>query len=520
MGKLAAKKALLETENAAMDNGLAELEAARFSERLWSKDPSLWKDDKEHAKLIRRALGWLDAPTTMAAGLGAVRVFADGTSSEGFRHAVVLGMGGSSLCVSVLRAVFGAVPGRPQLLTLDSTHPDAVTSLEKCLDLKKTLFIVASKSGSTIEPNSFFDHFWAEVSRQTGVNAGRQFVAITDPGTALEKLSRERGFRKTFLNPSDVGGRFSALTLFGLVPAALAGIDVAEFLTRARAAARSFSPQTPTRENAALRLGAFLGVHAREGRDKLTLVLPPALETFGLWIEQLVAESTGKEGRGLLPVVAEPLAAPEAYGRDRVFVRLALAGHAEPAVESSLTALARAGHPVLRLEMADLRDLGAQFLLWEVATAAVGFFLKIDPFDQPDVQTAKERAKEILSKPRNGEAQEKASFRAGGLPAFADPGLTAALRADPGQDRPLRQVLKAHLARVRPGDYVAILAFLAETDESRRLLEEVRRLARTRATAPVTISWGPRYLHSTGQFHKGGPDKGVFVVLGEPERLR
>ena len=520
MGKLAAKRALLETENAPVEKGLAELEAARFSERLWSKDPSLWKDDKDHAKLIRHALGWLDAPTTMAAGLGAVRSFAEDAAFKEFRHVVVLGMGGSSLCVEVLRAVFGAVPGRPQLLTLDSTHPEAVAALEKRLDLKKSLFIVASKSGSTVEPNSFFDHFWAAVTRQPGGKPGRQFVAITDPGTSLEKLSRELGFRKTFLNPSDVGGRFSALTLFGLVPAALAGIDVAQFLTRAREAARSFAPDTPTRENAALRLGAFLGVHAREGRDKLTLVLPPALETFGLWIEQLVAESTGKEGRGILPIVAEPLGPPSAYGRDRVFVRLALAGRAGPAVEASLTALEQAGHPVMRLEMADLHDLGAQFLLWEVATAAAGFFLRVDPFDQPDVQTAKERTKEILSKPRGGEAEEKASFRAGGLPAFADPGLAAALGADPGQDRPLREVLDAHLARARPGDYVAILAFLPETDESRRLLEEVRRLARTRTSAPVTVSWGPRYLHSTGQFHKGGPDKGVFLVLGEPERLR
>ena len=317
-----------------------------------------------------------------------------------------------------------------------------------------------------------------------------------------------------------MGGRFSALTLFGLVPAALAGIDVTQFLTRARAAAQSFAPSAATRENPALRLGAFLGVHAREGRDKLTLVLPPALETLRLWIEQLVAESTGKEGRGVLPICAEPLTAPAAYGRDRAFVRVALAGHAEPAVEAALAALEQGGHPVMRLEMADLMDLGAQFLLWEVATAVCGFFLKVDPFDQPDVQTAKERAKELLSKPRGGEVEEKASFHAGGLAAFCDPALTSALKADPGQDRPLRQVLDAHLARARPGDYIAILAFLAETDESRRLLEEVRRLARSRTTAPVTVSWGPRYLHSTGQFHKGGPDKGVFLVLGEPEKLR
>ena len=516
MGKLAAKRALLEAENAAVDAGLAELEAARFSERLWAKDPSLWKDDKEHQKLIRRSLGWLDAPTVSAASLGPVRVFADETAAEGFRHAVVLGMGGSSLCVEVLRAAFGPIAGKLKLHVLDSTHPEAVTALERSLEFDKTLFLVASKSGSTLEPNAFFDYFWAAAQRRSGERAGRQFAAITDPGTSLEKLSRELGFRKTFLNASDVGGRFSALTLFGLVPAALAGIDAAELLTRARRAQTAFSPAGPTRDNEALRLGAFLGVHARDGRDKLTLVLPPALETFGLWIEQLVAESTGKEGTGILPVAGEPLESPAAYGRDRAFVRLSLKGHPEPEVEKALAILERAGHPVLRLEMSDLLDLGAQFLLWEIATAVAGFFLRVNPFDQPDVQSAKDKTKELLSGAQRAPA--KASFRAGGLAAFADAGLICALKADCGQDRPLREVLAAHLARVRPGDYVSVLAFLPENDESRRLLEDARRLIRAATTAPVTVSWGPRYLHSTGQFHKGGPDKGVFLVLGEPEK--
>ncbi len=519
MGKLTAKRALLEAENAAVDAGLAELEAARFSERLWAKDPSLWKNDKESQKLIRHALGWLDAPILSAAGLGPARAFSDAAAAEGFGYAVVLGMGGSSLCVEVLRAVFGTASGRLELLTLDSTHPDAVAALEKRLDLDKTLFIVASKSGSTVEPNSFFDYFWNACARRPGTKPGRQFVAITDSGTSLEKLSRERGFRKTFLNPSDVGGRFSALTLFGLVPATLAGIDAGEILSRARKAASLFSAQTPTRENPALRLGAFIGRHARDGQDKMTLILPPVLETFGLWIEQLVAESTGKEGLGVLPVTGEALGAPSSYGRDRAFVSIALKGHADPGVETALSALEQAGHPVLRLEMADVLDLGAQFLLWEVATAAAGFLLKVNPFDQPDVQTAKDKTKELLTGSKSA-APEKASLRAGGLAAFCDGGLVAALKADAGQDRPLREVLSAHLSRVKPGDYVSVLAFLAETDDSRRLLEDVRLLMRARTTAPVTVSWGPRYLHSTGQLHKGGPAKGVFLVLGQPETTK
>ncbi len=519
MGKLTAKRALLEAEFAAVDAGLAELEAARFSERLWAKDPTLWKDEKEQQKLIRHSLGWLDAPLVSGAALGPVKAFAEAAATEGFRQALVLGMGGSSMCVEVLRAVFGSAPGRLELLTLDSTHPDAVEALAKRLDLDKTLFIVASKSGGTVEPNAFFDYFWDLCSRRPGAKPGRQFVAITDAGTSLDKMSRERSFRKTFLNPSDVGGRFSALTLFGLVPAALAGIDAGELLSRARRAAAAFSPQTPTPANLALRLGAFIGCHARDGRDKLTLVLPASLESFGLWVEQLVAESTGKEGRGVLPVTGEPLRAPSAYGRDRAFVRLALKDRPEPPVDAALAALEQAGHPVMRLDVDDILDLGAQFLLWEAATAAAGFLLKVNPFDQPDVQTAKDKAKEVLSGLKDA-SPEKASVRAGGLAAFADAGLLSALKADAGQDRPLREVLGAHLSRAKAGDYVAVLAFLAETDENRRLIEDIRQRLSARTTAPVTLSWGPRYLHSTGQLHKGGPAKGVFLVLGDTGKAK
>ena len=519
MGKLAAKRALLEAENAPAEAGLGELESARFSERLWAKDAGLWSAGAaDAARQIKQSLGWLDAPTVSSAGLPPVRAFADEAAAEGLRQCVTLGMGGSSLCVEVLRAAFGAAPGRLEPLVLDSTHPDAVAALTARVDLDRALFVVASKSGSTVEPNAFLEHFWSLAEKRFGAKAGRRFVAITDPGTSLEKLARERGFRKCFLNPADVGGRFSALTLFGLVPAALAGIDVPELLARARAAARSFSPETPTRSNPALRLGAFLGANARDGRDKLTLALPPRLEALGLWIEQLVAESTGKSGRGVLPVPAEPLGAPASYGRDRVFVRVALAGQPEAEKDAALAALEQAGHPVLRLEMKDALDLGAQFLLWEVATAAAGFLLKVNPFDQPDVQAAKDRAREALA--GKGESAERASFRAGGLAAYADAGLVSALGASAGQDRPLREVLDAHLGRIKAGDYVAVLAFLSEDDESRRRLEEIRARLRARGTAPVVVSWGPRYLHSTGQLHKGGPASGVFLVLGDPERAR
>jgi transaldolase/glucose-6-phosphate isomerase len=521
MGKLTAKRALLEAENKAVDQGLVELESKRFAERLWAKDASVWKDDAGHQKLIKHALGWLTAPESSSLSLGSVKAFSEEIRAEGYKHVVVLGMGGSSLCVETMSRVLPLAAGRPRLHVLDSTHPGAVAAVEKALDLDKTLFVLASKSGSTIEPMVLFAYFWDLISRRPGAKPGAQFVAITDPGTFLEKMSRERGFRKTFLNPNDVGGRFAALTLFGLVPAAAAGADVAGLLERARAVAKACSPSVPTRENPGLRLGAALGGHAREGRDKLTLVLDPRLEAFGLWIEQLIAESTGKEGKGIFPVVGEPLGAPSEYGRDRLFVRIALKGHADAAADKKLAALEAAGHPVVRLELADELDLGAQFFLWEIATAAAGFFLRVDPFDQPDVQSAKTRTNELLESLSGGTLPaEKADFRAGGLAAFADAGLKSALKADAGQDRPLREVLAAHLSRVQPGDYVCLLAYLAETDEARRLLEEARRLARARTTAPVTVSWGPRYLHSTGQLYKGGSGRGVFLFLSDAEKTR
>lgn len=513
MGKLAAKRALLEAEDAAVEAGLAELEAKRFAERLWAKDASLWTSDPARQKAIARALGWLGAPDASALGLGPVRAFADEVAREGFAHVAVLGMGGSSLCVETIRRVLPAAPGRPRVRALDSTHPDAVAAFERGLDLERTLFVVASKSGSTVEPNCLMERFWAAVSRLPGA-PGRRFAAITDPGTSLERLSRERGFRKTFLNAPDVGGRFSALTLFGLVPAALGGADAAGLLDRARAAARACSPQSPTRDNPALRLGAAMGRHAREGRDKLTLVLDPALEALGPWIEQLVAESTGKEGKGVLPVVGEPLGEPSAYGRDRLFVRVGLRGRADAGVEARLAALERAGHPVERLELADELDLGAQFFVWEAAVAAAGCLLGVDPFDQPDVQSAKDRTRELLARLEGGELPaEKADFRAGGLAAFSDAGLIRALKADAGKDLPLRDVLAGHLARLAPGDHVALLAYLEESDANRLALEDIRALVRSRATAPVAVSWGPRYLHSTGQLYKGGPERGLFLLL-------
>ncbi|MCX5794158.1 MAG: bifunctional transaldolase/phosoglucose isomerase [Elusimicrobia bacterium] len=496
--------------------GLREFEEARFCQRLWSKDPALWKGEPAHQKIIRNSLGWLSLPEAMAAGLGPVRGFTAEVRAEGFKHAVVLGMGGSSLACEVFRRVFEPAPGAPTLEVLDSTNPATVAALQARLDLSRTLFFVSSKSGGTVEPNCLMDYFFDRVSRRAGAKAGRQFVAITDPGTAMEKAALSRGFRKVFLNPSDVGGRFSALSLFGLVPAAVMGLDVGRLLNCARAMARSCAAAAP--ENPGLRLGAALGLHARAGRDKLTLSLSPALEPFGLWIEQLIAESTGKEGRGILPVHGEPLGAPQSYGADRVFVRIALREQPERDVEERLADLERAGHPVLRFSLADRYELGAQFFLWEAATAAAGFLLGVDPFDQPDVQSAKDQTKRLLGGLEGGVLpKETADLRAGGLAAFADQDLRSSLGANRGLDLPLSRVLAAHLARLKPGDYAAVLAYVHPEEGARLQLEALQRHLRRISKAAVTVQYGPRYLHSTGQLYKGGAANGVFLELVAPD---
>ncbi|MBI5882249.1 MAG: hypothetical protein HZB91_03995 [Elusimicrobia bacterium] len=489
----------------ATENGMEELRKARFQERLFAKDAGLFKSEPAHQKIIRNSLGWLDLPRSMAMALGPIRALAREARAEGIKDAVVLGMGGSSLSCEVFRRSFPAGAGGPGLKVLDSTNPGSVAALESSLDLKATLFIVSSKSGSTIEPNCMMEHFFDKASRASGAKAPRQFVAITDPGSSLEKLSRGRGYRKIFLNQPDIGGRYSVLSNFGLVPASLMAIDASRLLERARDADLE----------AGLRLGAALGILARGGRDKMTLSLSPGIASLGLWIEQLVAESTGKEGRGIVPVI-EPLEGP--WGEDRVFVRIAKASEPEEGIEAELSRLEKAGHPVIRLVLADAYDLGAQFYLWEIATACAGFLLGVNPFDQPDVQAAKDQAKTLLGGLEKGKLpKETASFRAGGLAAHADQGLVLALGADKGSSLNLDRVLAGHFGRLAPGDYACILAFMDETPEKTSLLDALRANLRRKAKSPVTVSHGPRYLHSTGQLYKGGAGTGLFLVLTEPE---
>ena len=469
-----------------------EMDEARVGARLWQKDPTLWKaDDPKHQAEIANRFGWLALVERMEARVAELEAFAAEVRHDGFERALVCGMGGSSLAPEVLRRAFGVASGCTDVAVLDSTDPAAVRSATAWSEPARTLYLISSKSGTTTEPNAFFRFFWERVRATKGDRAGENFVAITDPDTSLEKDATERGFRRIFLNPPDVGGRYSALSYVGLVPAALLGIDLPRLLDRARRMRLACGPAVAARENPGLHLGAVLGALARAGRDKLTLVASERVAAFGAWVEQLIAESTGKEGTGIVPVDGEPLARPAAYGKDRVFVYLRLGPRHDRAVRS----LARAGHPVVTLGLIDAYDLGGEFLRWEIATAAAAWVLGIDPFDQPDVQLAKDNTVRLLEE-----------FAATGrLPDL--PGAVAVEATD------FATRLVAHLRSARPPEYVALTAYVERTARREKVLAELRTAIRDRFRVAATVGFGPRFLHSTGQLHKGGPPTAVVVQL-------
>jgi transaldolase / glucose-6-phosphate isomerase len=464
---------LTDRVNSAMEAAVVD-EVAR---RIWSKDSSLWKSDENNAKVIKNSLGWLTVADEMLGVADELVEFAETIRARGFQHVMVCGMGGSSLCPEVLARTFGRQEGFPELLVLDSTDPDVIAAFAQRIDIERCLFIIASKSGSTTEPNVFYKFWYDQLSRRSE-NPGDNFIAITDPGSPLVETAAELKFRRTFLNQSDIGGRYSALSYFGMVPAALMGLDVRRFLDRARQVA-----QPDVTEESALPLGVIMGECANAGRDKLTLVIDPSLETLGLWIEQLVAESTGKEGKGILPVNGELVGTPEVYGNDRLFVSISL-GAVSKQTKDKLDALAEAGHPVVHRELASVYRLGAEFFEWEFATACAGWRLGINPFDQPNVQEAKDATKELLeSFVRRGRLDERDE-------SAADEVFT-----------------------IKPGDYIAFLNFIEETPEIDRQFQELRTQLRETTRCAVTVGYGPRFLHSTGQLHKGGPDTGVFFQI-------
>jgi glucose-6-phosphate isomerase len=468
--------------------------------RIWRRDVTVWtvEPDSEPARSIESRLGWLDVPTGMQPELSRVEAVAEEVRRDGIDTVYLLGMGGSSLCAEVMRAVYGVKPGYPALVVMDTTDEAAIAGALRRLDPAKTLFLVASKSGGTIEPASMEKLFWQHMSLRVGTTAGRHFIAITDPGTNLAHLAAERGYRHVFLNPPDIGGRFSALSLFGLVPGALIGAPVREML--AGGAAMSEGCKQENHQNAGLELGAFFGAAASAGRDKLTVILPPSLRALGLWIEQLVAESTGKHGKGSLPVVDEPLGRTDDYGNDRCFV--AITTDRDAPDKSRVDALEAAGHPVLRLSTR-LDGLGAEFFRWEFATAIAGALIGVNPFDEPNVTEAKEKTKALLS---------KGSIDAG--PAVATDGPVAVYSRLSGATP--AAVVRAALATLGPHDYVAFLSYLPAQPEIEAGIAAIRQAIRARTRAASTFGVGPRYLHSTGQYHKGGPNTIVaFVITGE-----
>lgn len=470
----------------------ASLDRAGVGARLLKKDPTLWKpEDPAAQREITVRLGWLDVVRAMQAEAGALAAFGAAARADGFTHAVLCGMGGSSLAPEVFRLSFGVARTGLDLAILDSTDPAAVLAAERRSDPARTLYLISSKSGGTAEVNAFLAFFWDRVLRERGPDAvGSHFVAITDPGTSLDRLATERRFRHVFRNPPDIGGRYSALSYFGLVPAALIGVDVTKLLARAERMLLACAPGVRAASNPGLQLGAVLGSMALAGRDKLTLVTSGRTASFGAWVEQLVAESTGKEGKGVVPVVDEPPGAPSAYGKDRLFVAV----HSGPP-PAALGRLARAGHPVVTTGVKDAYDLGAEMLRWEIATAVLGYLLDINPFDQPNVQEAKDNTIRLLDE----------YARTGRLPD-----VQGSLAATPPT---LGERLGAHLRRGRGKQYLGINAYLAPTPRRTTLLNALRSMIRDRYGVATTLGYGPRFLHSTGQLHKGGPPSGVFLEL-------
>lgn len=490
----------------AVEETLRFLEAHEFLDRLWVKDATLWKGD---AATVRNRLGWLTSPTIMRSHAEDIRAFADEIRRLQYSQVVLLGMGGSSLTGEVLNETFDSKMGFPDMLVLDSTDPGAVKHVLETVNLGRTLFVVSSKSGTTTETLAAYSFFRGQVEAAASPRPGMQFVAITDPGRPLDKLATETGFRRTFLNPASIGGRFSALSFFGLVPAALIGVDIKMLLERAHGMVETCGNEVGARGNPAVQLGAVLAGLARAGRDKVTLVLSEKIRALGSWIEQLLAESLGKDGTGLVPVADEPLGAPSVYGDDRIFVSIVLEG--DTTHDAALAKLSDAGHPVLRLQLRDAMDLGAEFFRWELATATAGAVLGVNPFDEPDVARGKEQTSTLLTEWRR-------SRRLPEWPSDVEEDGLVLMTKSNKKPTSVSKGLAAHLAQAVPGDYLVIQAYLTPTPEAWRILQEIRVALRDRLRIATTVGWGPRYLHSTGQLHKGGPTSGLFIQITGEDR--
>lgn len=496
---------------AAVETRLKTAVEQRVVDRIWSKDASLWKAEPEHTKIIDHALGWLTVTVWMQQHVSSVTEFADEIRRSGeFSHILLCGMGGSSLCPEVFRRTFGKIDGSPALVVLDTTDPEGLDLVAGRIDPGKTLFVVASKSGTTTEPLAFYK-YWYEQTKKFRDNPGEAWVAITDPGTKMVEMAEADSFRKVFLNTPDIGGRYSALSLFGMVPAALMGLDVARLQERATAMATLCHSAATLPDNPGARLGIIMGEGALAGRDKLTIIGDERIESLGLWIEQLVAESTGKEGKGIVPVAGELVDDLRDYGSDRLFVSMSL-GDVSSSTTSKLDELVAAGHPVIRLTLEDDYDLAAAFFQWEFATAVAGWILGINPFDQPNVQESKDATRELLATyEKDGTLAEQT--------VFAHEGDLTILGAGEGDEGDADLVMKQFLGSVRDGDYIAFLDYIEETPDVEARLQKIRHYLRASKRCATTTGYGPRFLHSTGQLHKGGSDNGVFIQVTAPDHL-
>jgi len=475
--------------------------------RLWQRDAKLWTGTDED-----KWLGWLGVTEEQLAHVSALQGVAADIKKAGFKHALLLGMGGSSLCPEVLRMTFGKVEGYPELHVLDSTDPAQIKAIEGKVDLSSTICIVSSKSGSTLEPNIYKQYFFERVKEEVGeAEVGNRFIAVTDPGSKMQEVAERDKFRKIFLGVPSIGGRYSALSNFGMVPAVVMGIDVSKFLNSTAEMVRACGAGVAADQNPGALLGMILGVAANLGRDKLTIAASPEISDLGAWLEQLIAESTGKLGKGIIPVDREPLSKPDTYGNDRVFAYLRLQTTANKNQDAAVDALEAAGHPVVRIILDNIYNLGQEFFRWEIATAVAGSIIGINAFNQPDVEASKIETKKLTSEyEKSGKLPDESPFFDGdGIKLYADEKNTEALRGKPR----LAEVLKAHLGRLHAGDYFAVLGYITMNEANEKGLQAIRLAVRDRKKVATVLGFGPRFLHSTGQAYKGGPNSGVFLQI-------
>jgi transaldolase / glucose-6-phosphate isomerase len=505
------KTSLPETLASAVKTGIAEWQSGGKMKRLWDRDASLWTGTDES-----KWLGWLDIIDEQVEQHDQLQKVAKEVQSRGFEDVLLLGMGGSSLCPEVLRMTFGRIPHFPTLHVLDSTDPAQVKSFEHQIDIAKTLFIVSSKSGSTLEPNIFKQYFFERAKQVVGATkVGSHFIAITDPGSKMQQVAEADHFLHIFFGRPSIGGRYSALSNFGMVPAAVMGLDTKKFLSRAAEMARACGPSVAVEENTGAVLGIILGSAAVAGRDKVTIITSPGISDLGAWLEQLLAESTGKNGKGIIPVDREALGSPEVYGNDRVFVYLRLEGGADASQDGKVEALEKAGQPIVRITIADTYDLGAEFFRWEIATAVAGATIGINAFNQPDVEASKIATRNLTSEyEKTGSLPaEKPVIEDRGVKLFTDEKNAAELAKAAAGDRTLAGYLKAHLSRIKSGDYFAVLGYIQMNAEHEQALQGMRRTIRDKKRVATCLGFGPRFLHSTGQAYKGGPNSGVFLQI-------